>query len=831
MLNRCQRIIILTALHGWSLASTTSFAAGPDAPDPGVFLQRYCIECHGAEKQKGDRRFDQLTLPATTVGGVIDLQDIIDQMNLGEMPPKNARQPEDAERGALIATLNTEVVAARARLRSTGGQTVLRRLNRREYANTVGTLFALNMRGFDPTVKFPGDQIAEQMDNLGDVLQTSGHLLVKYFEAADLVVEKALGVTEPPQEQRWTFKKIFEPQDTFTYAHRSAFGMRYLCVYEAPDAEYHQGGYGVLHEFQKGVPYDGYYEISVKAQAMNRRHPYDPAIFGRNTEEPFRMSIVPGDERVGDLYQPQPLEPELATVLLSDGDPQWYKMTVWLDAGRTPRFTFPNGTADSRSAFVKVLNRHRETWPKHEQDKTSYAQARRIVLTYGQMPHIRIEEVQIRGPIIRRWPLATQRAVLGDRPFTPDRTREILKGFADRAYRHPASDEEMERLMGLVEARVGNGATPFEALKAGLKAVLCAPEFLYLIEPGEAGAELSAHALASRLSYFLWASPPDAELRGLANSGELVKTDVLLAQTRRLLASKKSAAFVQGFLDSWLNLRSLGEMLPDRGAFGVYYTRNLQVAMKRETQLFMQHLIETNGSVTSFLDSDYTFVNQPLATLYGLGQIGPVEAAHEFRQIKLRDPRRGGLLGQAAVLTVSANGVETSPVTRGVWILNNILGTPPAPPPDDVPTVDPDVRGAMTLREVLTKHRSTPACFDCHQKIDPLGFALENFDPIGAWRTHYRVDKSRGPIIDASGQLPNGQKFDNIIGLKKILVSRQDQFARMLTERLLSYASGRRIEAVDRPEVDEILAGLANHDKGLRSLIELVVTSRPFRTK
>ncbi len=322
---------------------------------------------------------------------------------------------------------------------------------------------------------------------------------------------------------------------------------------------------------------------------------------------------------------------------------------------------------------------------------------------------------------------------------------------------------------------------------------------------------------------------PDAELRLAADTGELLKPQVLLAQTRRLLASPRADAFVAGFLDSWLNLRSLGDMPPDRDAFARYYSEGLQAAMKRETRMFMRHLLDTDESLASFLDADYTFVNQSLATLYGLGRIGPPEDAHEFRRVSLPDRRRGGLLGQGSVLTVSANGIETSPVIRGVWLLENILGTPPPPPPDNVPPIDPDVRGAKSMRDILSKHRDNPGCAECHQRIDPLGFALENFDPIGAWRTRYSHDGRPGSPIDPAGELPGGQSFKDIADLKQVLVGRQNQFARMLTEKLLSYACGRRMEAGDRAQVDDILAELAKDGNGLRRLIELIVLSAPFQ--
>ncbi len=282
-----------------------------------------------------------------------------------------------------------------------------------------------------------------------------------------------------------------------------------------------------------------------------------------------------------------------------------------------------------------------------------------------------------------------------------------------------------------------------------------------------------------------------------------------------------------GFLDAWLNLRSLGDMAPDRGEFVRYYAQNLQPAMKEETRLFMRDLIERNDSVLRFLDANYTFANLPLAKLYGEGKAIDPAKGHEFQKITFSSPQRGGLLGQGSVLTVSANGIETSPVIRGVWVLENILGTPPAPPPDNVPPIDPDIRGAKSMRELLAKHRDNPACYECHRKIDPLGFALESFDPIGAARTTYE----KGIKIDTSGELPNGQHFEDVAGLKKALAERKDQFARMLAERLLTYACGRRIEGLDRPAVDKIVASVAKDDFRLRDMIETVVASPTFRSK
>jgi hypothetical protein len=273
-------------------------------------------------------------------------------------------------------------------------------------------------------------------------------------------------------------------------------------------------------------------------------------------------------------------------------------------------------------------------------------------------------------------------------------------------------------------------------------------------------------------------------------------------------------------------------MPPDRDAFAVYYARDLQNAMKEESRLFLRNLIGENAPITDFLDTDYTFVNTPLAQHYGLPlEEFPPERAHEFRRVSLGpETHRGGLLGMGSVLTVSANGIETSPVIRGVWLLENILGTPPSPPPDDVPPIDPDIRGATSIRDQLAKHRNSTTCNECHRKIDPPGFALENFDPIGGWRTHYPKGKNQGPVIDASGELPSGESFDDINGFKELLLDREVLFARMLAGRVLSYAIGRRIETSDRAEVDRIVAAISKEDFGMRSLIEEVVAGPVFQS-
>jgi hypothetical protein len=794
---------------------------------PSEFLATYCNDCHGSEKQKGDRRFDTLALPVTKLDHLIDLKDILDQINLGEMPPKKSKQPSPAELKAFIEQANAALTQGRETLASTGGSTVLRRLNRTEYLRTIGDLFSLNMAAFDPTTKFPRDQSEEHMENLGDVLQTSGYLLDQYLDAADAVVEKVFAQSTKPEEQNWHFNGQFTKQ-TKNEQKRNEYDNKHLLVFEVMDSEKHTGGYAFINDFKDGVPTDGYYEVQVLVKAMNREHPYDPAIFGRDTRQPFRLGIVPGDAKVGPLELPQTLQPKLAEVTLKDGESEWHTMKVWLDAGQTPRFVFPNGPEDGRSIWLRVAKYHKDLWPQFmdegdkKEGKLGISGAHKLALHVAKFPHIRIDEVKIRGPIIEQWPPASQQSVLGKNAFTAENMREQLQAFADRAFRRKASQDEIDRFMAVAQKRIASGRTPLDGFKAALKATLCSPGFVYLSQATQEGSKkLSSHALASRLSYFLWSTMPNAEL----SAQDLTQPDVLLAQTRRMLQDKRSDVFVAGFLDSWLNLRNLGGMPPDRKEFEEYYSQGMEQAFKTETRMFMRDLIDRDASLVNFLDSDYSFLNQALSMHYELGDLGEPSKAHEFRKVSFKNDKRGGLLGMGSVLTITANGIDTSPVTRGVFLLENILGTPPPPPPDNVPAIDPDVRGAKSMRELLSKHRESPNCYGCHQKIDPLGFALENFDAIGDWRNRIEGNK-----VDASGELPTGEKFDDVAGLKRILVQRKDLFAKMLTDRLLTYACGRRITALDEPVVEKIVAELPKHEYGLRSLIEAVVLSDAFRS-
>jgi len=786
------------------------------------FVETFCVECHGPEKQKAKRRFDHLPEVIGNDEDLLEYQDIIDQLNLDEMPPTKSLQPSVVQQRRVTAWLTAQVSAYHDSRKGKAARTVLRRMNAREYRNTTRDLLSLNTTVFDPARFFPKDQTTDHLDNVGETLVTSGHLLARYLEAADLVVTKALGSSKRPETQTWIFKENFKQQPEVDQVHGKSNKYKHMTLYEVIGADKHEGAYGAIHDFRQGVPHDGWYEITVKAEALNRQHPYDRDLVPTDPDEKLRLGIRPGNQAVGDLAHTQPVEPLLAEVILEDGEGT-YTMKVWLDAGWTPRFTFPNGTMDIRDAYSKVLKRHKDLFPKAR--RKGIVENRWLVLHSGAMPQIRLHEIKIKGPLYPEWPTASQRALLGadwqrgvDGALTKTELRTHAEVFASRAFRRPAPRESVDRMMEVIDTQISAGKSQVEAFGDGVKVALCSPFFLYH-ESG--GTVLSPYALASRLSYFLWSAPPDERLLELARSGAITRPEVLRDQVRRLLKDDRSDAFIDGFLDSWLTFRDLGSAPPDRSAFRGYYQYNLQEAMQIETRMFVRHLIAENRDISEFLDCSYAFINRGLARLYEL----PLPEGPGFHKVALTDRRRGGLLGQGSVLTVTANGIDTSPVVRGVWLLENILGAPPAPPPDDVAPLDPDIRGAKTIRDQLDMHRENPACYDCHQAIDPLGFALENFDPVGRWRTSY----GRNTKIDASGELPNGEKFADVRELKDVLLARKGRFARALTTKLLAYSLGRHVSPTDRPHIDDILMEHERVGNGFGDLIKLVVLSEPFK--
>ena len=813
------------------LAAGLMHAAEAPAKQVEKFLSRYCAECHDAATHKGDRSFDKFTLPLKTLPAVIEAREIIDQLTLRDMPPKKADQPSDDERLAMIRTLRDGTAAAQASLQSSGSRTVLRRLSNREYENTLATLFGRRIDTLGLTADFPKEKTARHLDTIGQSLVTSGFLVDQYFLSANRLVETRLGkpATAP---KTWRFNGNFIQYEELTGSHKSAFNFRYLNIYEQPNTDTRQGGYGHIEDFRQGVTVSGLYDLEVEAAAMHRDTHYDPAIFGIDLSEPFILGVVPGDITKGHIHYPQAIEPLLASSVVPDNVPTRLKFRVWLEAGQTPRFIFPNGPYESRASVITINKRYEKEFST---PVGSSGVGRSHILKEGKLPHIRISEIVIQGPVAEPMGGAEEIAVFGKEGFQPGRALDQLNAFAAKAYRRPLQDADRASIRAMYEKRLAEKAAPRQAALDVVKLILCSPSFLYLSEgTKESDRRLQSHDLATRLAYALWAAPPDEALLTSAASGKLTGDAELKKQVDRLLADERVNGFIHGFLDSWLNLRDLGGMPPPRESNRAYYAEDLPASMKAEVRLFFAEMLKENRPVTQFLRAEHTFVDKKLAKLYDLPAQKTLRLADGFQKVSLKDDKhRGGLLGMAAVLTVSANGVETSPVTRGAWVSENILGIKPPPPPDIVPAIEPDVSGATTIRERLAKHRNDRACAECHRKIDPLGFSLESFDPVGRWRVNYaKPKKGPAPKIDSSGEFASGETYRDFVGFRDILHDKRDEmFTRHLIRSLLAYSTGRLMEPADEFAVDRIHEKVKQQGLGLRSLVVECLTSDVFRSR
>jgi hypothetical protein len=802
----------------------TATAHADDATQ--AFLKTHCIRCHGPKTQKSDRRFDGLGGSITDLHQLELWQEIVDQLNLGEMPPPKQKQPGAEEMAKTIGAITQAIATARAELASSGRHTVMRRLNRFEYQQTIGDLLSLNVQAWNPAADFPPDVKVHGFDNNGRELVTSGMLLDHYLGAAEEAVTRATQFGLRPESKQYAQQTpyYFDGKDKAKLPklfHVDRFRFIPDTPYTDMYGRHYRGGHIGFRPLYGGVAQSGMYTIRVKAAAIDRDHPYGNALDDFRNGDPLVLEVATVD-REGSVESTGSITTERSEGLaeLTSEEPAWFEWTIHIDQGFEPEVRFRNGTTATKR-LVRIISKNASEHPEvapFADMKSGYEKSHGLLKVY-RGPKLRIFDIQVEGPHIDQWPPAGHTLMFGDlkvgdlnRSTIPER----LRVFAAGAFRRPLRGDELKPIQRMVASKLDGGMEPLAALQLGFQTILCSPSFIYMQE-GEGA--LDGYRLASRLSYFLWSSQPDAQLLAHAKAGRLNDTKVLDAEVDRMLKNPRSERFVNQFVRRWLDWDNIGEM-PVSEDFRVYFRDNLESAMAGETKMFFRQILDENLPPKRFLDADYTFVNRELAAHYGLP---PVEGNH-LRQVSTEGSVRGGLMTQGSFLTASANGVDTSPVVRGIYALEKVMGYTPPPPPDDVPEIEPDIRGALTVREELAKHRSIATCAECHRKIDPLGFALENFDPIGAWRTQY----GKGLPVDASGQLPSGEKFNDIRHLRTLLIERHGQFTRSLTEKLITYAIGRELEIGDRPATDKILAELEEKKGGLRDLIRLVVTSEPF---
>lgn len=823
----------------WALSVSAPFLNASSQPlDPLDFLQTHCIACHGDEKQKGDRRFDSLNLDFHNLDTAWDWEEILDMLNLGEMPPEDEPQPTGEERLAMVDWVTGELEAVHA-ARAERDRTRLRRLNAFEYRNTIRDLLHLNMDSFDPTDSFPPDEEVDGFKNMGKNLVLSDYLLEKYLSAASLSLDKAINFDDKPAP----LNDVFVADDITD----RRFHFRPQIWFEVNvDGSYVDIGHGDRESQRyyadrfKGVPADGYYTIRIDATATGRINPYDPDILGTDPSEPLKADLIVTNPAVGRPERRTNVSDRtVATIPIADDVRKTYEVRAWMDKGFVPILVFANGPRPFKRTLTRLVPDHHidhvpSNWRSGTDDRPAEVLDTYLSDVYVG-PRLRIYSMAIEGPENKNWPPESHQAIFGSKPVEVDKIDpvDVIERFAPRAFRRPLLPSERKRYTNFYYDMRDQGSSPLAAIKSTLSVILTSPHFLYVERPWDGSKEetpdnADQFTLASRLSYFLWSTMPDAELLSVAARGELASSHELRYQALRMLRDDRARAFSEQFTDSWLRLSKLGSMPPDAEKFRVFHDRSLQPLMKEETRSFFRHILKENRPIDEFVQSDYTFLNRYLADLYGIDNV----VGDHFRKVQLpANSPRGGLLGQASILTTTSNGVETSPVVRGIWVLENILGTPPSPPPPDVEPLEPDIRGATTIREQLVKHRKVETCAECHRKIDPLGFAMENFDPIGRYREYYLDKKGNNARkVDTAGELPTGHSFQDLQDLKNVLMERNHLFAKCLTEKMLTYALGRELTFGDRATVKGILEELEHRGNGLQDLVELVVTSDAFQS-
>ena len=813
---------LLPAIIAFLVMPAPALKATGALPDAATFFKESCIKCHGPKKQKSDMRLDTLTWDPATQANLERWRDIADTIASKQMPPDEEPQPSDTQREAIVATIENALKGANAQHRK---EVVMRRLNRTQYRNTVEDLLGIGLLLDDPTSRFPGDDVLEGFDNVGEGLTTSAFLLRGYLEAAREIVDRSTFDGPKPEVRKWTLFQQFAKKEgrkgNWASGSPSELGYFNLIINDENGPGDPRGR--SLTSSEAGAEHNGRYRFTFEVESK-----------GRLGEHAERYSVQESDTM--QKYYPEDLHRfEIYLTAPRDRSPQQTRQRFLMDSydlhdderktieveyfmlkGWRVEVAFGNGRATSNRRILQLLNPDfdEEKFAKLQRRDQNVFKAKKYQEWSEQFdtPRIRVHQAVEEGPFYSSWPPVAHQRIYGKEG---EAIESVIHRFAERAFRRPVTDEQVARYVRLAESSE-------EGIRTGIEAILCSPAFIYFTEnPGP----LDDYAFASRLSYFLWSTMPDDELMQLAAAGKLRSPGVLRSQAERLLADERSEAFVNDFTWGWLHLQNSVDMPPDGAKFVEFNRNSIHKHMVGETRAFFRDMLQNNFPLGNLLHSDYAFVNADMARHYGFP---PVATTVAYQKVALKaSSRRGGLLGQASVLTASANGVDTSPVVRGIWILEHLLGTPPNPPPPDVPIVEPDTRGDLTIREIYAKHRTVESCNSCHKKIDPLGFALENFDAVGQWRTQYES----GNEVDSSGRMPGGEQFEDVTGLKKIMTQDLDQFTRNLTTKLLTYATGRAMDVADRPEIDRIVKEVTKENGGLRDLVLLVVQSPVFREK
>ncbi len=804
---------------GIALAGLGSLeAAGPQTSGPNsqpasayrAVLNRYCVTCHNEKLKTAGLLLDKMDVEHVSVGAEV-WEKVIRKLRTAAMPPAGAPRPDQATYDSFATYLETALDRAAA-AKPNPGAPAAHRLNRAEYTNAIRDLLATDI---DVESLLPADDSGYGFDNIGDVLTVSPVLLERYMSAARKITRLAVaGPAIHPDVKTYNVSKFLLQDDRMS--EDLPFGSR--------------GGIGIRHYF----PVDGEYVVKIRLKTnfdgakilgIGKAHQLDLRLDGARV----KLFTVGGEQKskpgIGST-------PQSAFDLEGQAELQQYLQTA--DAGLEVRIPVQAGTRRVGVAFP------RESTVGEDAIQPSLADRE------GDNPAV--GSLTISGPYNAKGQSDTpsRRKIFVCRPAQSEPrpagsgslgekdeescARKILSTLARRAYRRPVTEADIQSLLSLYQAGRSEGG--FEAgIETALQGMLVDSEFLFRVErdpdglaPGGAY-RISDLELASRLSFFLWSSLPDDSLLEVAVRGKLHDPAILEQQVRRMLADPRSKALVSNFAGQWLYLRNMRSVMPDLGEFPDF-DDNLREALQQETELFFESMLREDRPVLDLLRADYTFLNERLARHYGVPNI----YGSHFRRVKVADENRRGLLGQGSLLTVTSYANRTSPTIRGKWLLANLLGAPPPPPPPNVPSLkDRGEDGKiLSVRQQMEQHRANPVCASCHARMDPLGFALENFDAVGQWRTTSGAAKTP---IDASGVLPDGTKFQGPAELRQLLLSKPEQFVTTVTEKLLTYALGRGVEYYDAPAVRKIMRDSAPTGYRWSSLISELVRSTPFQMR
>ena len=776
------RIAIFAAL-GLLLPAHAAFSEAPAFAQAGVpFLEKHCVSCHGKDKQKGDFTLHEFRDDLSVLRARKRWRDVVEQVRSGDMPPDDKPQPSAEEKKRFLESV-AGIFTKADNGKPDPGRLTVRRLNRNEYNNTIRDLLHIEFR---PADDFPSDDVGHGFDNIADVLTVSPVLMERYLDAADKIAAQAIPLNAAKPPKRTMAAKFCEPAS----ANVPQSKFRPLTASEG--------------DAVKSGPINTPVRITADGDYIMRARLYAKSADGK----PVRVAMMVTG---GAIAKPSS-GGEIAKL-----DGAWLGNVKRAHILKSVEITGKSAN-DAQTIEAKV--------PRIEGIE-------RIVLAAfkpqgGQpAPTLFVEWLEYEGPMDSR--SAATKSLLTTMPgkSQAEQTREVLARFAVRAWRRPVSGEEVDRLTKLVAYAMGHNDTWEEAMRRAVSAILASPKFVFRLEPDDQPQIPEPHPvdefqLATRLSYFLWSSCPDDELLRIASEKKLGAS--LDAQIKRMIQDPRADALIENFAMQWLQLGRLASHSTDPKTFP-NWKPEMRAAMVEETRRFFGEIVRTDRSILDLLDGDFTWVNQRLSDLYGIKNAGGFQK-DEWKRVSLAGTPRGGLLTQASILTVTSNPTRTSPVKRGKWVLEQLLGTPPPPAPPNVPSLDDSKRKELTgtFRQKLEQHRADPKCANCHAKMDAFGFALENFNGIGQWRDRDET----GAAIDASGKLATGRAINGLADMKVLLRSRKQDFARCLTEKMLIYALGRGLDYYDEPVISRIAFTLEKNDYRFSTLIGGIVKSPAF---